>query len=590
VYAKLLWLIPLVALVALVGVFTLASMLPLSSLEDFVGYNSGNDAGHQNFTLFLSIPFYYLVVFGLLSMFLSISPSLRCVISIAVTILIVGYTFVTSYIVGLAQMANNHVSGGDELMLPVVQIEKALFFVTGPLRANYYIERIEDADPIVRTKAAEEVQSLTMDGWRKHDPALMRVLAKALRNSSDNKNGGYLMSSLIACETNDREALLDIAAALKSPDAVARTKAADLFARLKPALPEVIEALMTVAESDADRQVRYHAAEALIIIASKDKRFEVLVLAAIERGEPWGAQVLYDLNTADPRVPAAFVRFLKDRRPEVRTAWLASIEDVHTELHDLVRASGDHAPLIGTLMGDPVQGPVLRTTMLQLTRDPDLSVRAAAIKAITRAFPHEDEALDAFIAALQGPTEEIILGALFAIESNNAMKDPRIPRALLQAIKHSDSGVRYRLAMSLSELEVNDQAIQLGLIEVIRDNSEDVGQVLRDSHAWEKPLTPAVRNALAELLTHHNPWVRITGIQILGYANVQDPRIQLLLVKQLTNREGEDMDQLRREAADALGAIHPLSPQAIAELKRLAQGPNGSVAETARDILKEREP
>jgi HEAT repeat protein len=573
--AKLLWLIPLIVLVALLCIFTLASMFPLSELENYVGYGSGYKAGFSGFTFLLSIPFFYLLVWCALLLFPQLSVWLRGVISLVVALLIVGWTVVNGYAAAVGAAGGARVTGGDELMLPVVLVEKVLFFVTGPVRANHYIAHLEDADPAVRERAVSAAYMFVRKGRGKNNLSYIRSMAKAFSNSSNEDERTSLASSLAASETNDREALLTITAVLKSPDAICRAQAADLLGELEPALPEIVEALMTVAQTDPDYEVRYHVGAALARIVPEEARLEALLLAAIERGEPWGARVLYLLNTQDPRVAAAFVCFLKDNRPAVLCAWLD--------------AALNEATLINWLMQYWSHGPMLRATMLKLMHDADRSVRAAAIKAAARVFTNDTEALLIFIEALSDSTEEIRYDALSGIRAS-AARDPRIARALLRALMDSDPKLRFSLAQHLLEFDLDDPQIQLGVVAVIRDNTDDVDFMLTNELAEAKPQTPAVLAALAELLKHRNPWVRFAGAKILGFANVQDARIQVMLVRQLTDTEGDGMDRPGPEAAEALASIHPLAPETVAALKRLAQGSDESIAETARDLLKPREP
>jgi HEAT repeat protein len=585
--AKLLWLIPLAALAVMLCFFVLASAFPLSWFEKVVEYNGGYKAGFSTSTLVASVPFYYLLVFGGLSLFLSTSPWLRGVISLVVTLLIFGWTAVNGYAAGVAAGGGAKVEGGDELMLPVVQLERFLFFITGPIRTNHYLNHLEDANQNTRREAVSEISSLAREGRRTHDLSLIRIMAKAFKNSPDQDERQELAGSLFASETNDREALQNIVSVLKSPDIVCRIQAAILLGNLKPALPEAAEALLAVVEVDPEPDVRYHAAKALAFgMRNKDARLQNSLLAAIERGEPWGAEVLNDIDQCDPRVPEAFIRFLNDKRPAVRSAWLNEVEKEHKEIRD---SFATHGICGSRLVKDPVHGPALRSIMLELTRDSDLSVRASAIKAVTRAFPKDAEALDVFIAALQNPNKEICRSALDGIEKNGS-RDPRVTRALLQAMKNADRDTHWSLALQLIKCDMSDPQIQLGMVEVIRDNTKEIDDMVAVELANAKPHTPKVIEALAGLLTHHNTWVRAAGAKILGDINVQDARIQVLLVKQLTSGEGEGMFDLRYEVRAALRHIHPLSSQAVAELSRLAQGSDEELARTAQDLLKSKEP
>jgi hypothetical protein len=599
--AKLLWLIPLITLVVLLCIFTLGSASPLSSLGRYVHYDWGYNTGVSYFTLLVSMVFYYLLVFGalsLLTLVIGISPWIRGGISLVVALLIAGYTIISGIGAGIAAAGGNIVGSGDEAMRPLVKVEKMLFLITSPLRMNHYRSHLEDADPKVAEKVFSEVFSLSGGDNRKHDVELIRVMAKAFNNSTADYVRDYLTNSLVESETNDSEALLTIASALTSPTADYRKEAVLLLGKLKAALPGVIDALRAVATTDPDLDVRHLATEALTTLAPQDKQPEALALAAIERGDPWGAQVLYDLNKADPRVPAALDRFLKDKRPALRAAWL---DAVHSDRLDLEPGTALRSTML-KLTRDPDASvraaairavtdafyddtEALRPTLLKLTRDPDVSVRAEALKAVTRAFPRDAEVLQAFVETIEDPKDENKVLALAGIEASRS-KEPRITRALLKAVQDcGDPERRKILAFDLSKCDLSDPQIQLAVIAVIRDSTEGVDFILSQGLSLAELRAPAVLDALAKLLENPNPRIRAMGAKILGSTNVQNASVQLMMVRVLAGLEDYRNDWARQEVTDALSHIDPLSAQAIAELKRLVQSPDEGVANSARYLL-----
>jgi HEAT repeat protein len=361
-----------------------------------------------------------------------------------------------------------------------------------------------------------------------------------------------------------------------------------LLASIEAQGPDAISGLLNVLKTDKELEVRCAAARALADLAPKDATLEKALLEAIERGEPYGAMVLFDINPRDPRVPRAYARFLTSPDLNIRCAWLDALYDVRSDIDDFFRRDGIRPPLTKTLKEADPKLLDLRPLLMQAMSDSDSAVKIGAIQALRRVYPHDPNAAPAFARLLKDPDENVRHAAVCALGETES-KDPTIVWALISRLRDTGNGIPFLAAYRLNQMQLKlqmhlDPKMQMAIIEVIKedDPQSDARHVLADIMKDCKTDDPTVLKAIISLLNHKSPDVRIDAVKILGALRSPEPHIQLALVKALTDESKGLVGTPSFEAYGALRASRPLSSEARAALEKIV--PANADSEQARDV------
>jgi hypothetical protein len=345
-YKNLFWMIPVALIIAIVLISMVGSVFDIDSLRLFNIEKA--DIG----TMFTQFLFYYLIIFGILSLlifyFSKYCPIrinymwIRFIISAIVAIIIVGHTFVSLCFV--------RVYKHNGLLFPLGYIDDA---IEAPVLKSRQIREY-----VWRGVSFPAAIYMSFVSNKTKDAIVIRNYCKIFINNNFDPDSWYY-NDLLNTELKDEEASLILARALKSLDAKRRSDAISLLEQWESKHPDVFNSLFEAASSDPDQYVRQKAAYVLTVINFKDPRLEAFALDKINNADPIGTIFLFSLSETDPRIPLAFIRFLKDKRTEVSKAWWDAALWSEYDFK-ILESCGDEV-FISRLMKDPIYGDKLRS-------------------------------------------------------------------------------------------------------------------------------------------------------------------------------------------------------------------------------------
>ncbi len=554
------WTMPLIIFVVLLFLATLYHAFPITPFYFFrlTGF----------FKVIFFLTFYYSVVYSFLfiagwiasGLFSSFLPSVKTygMIALVVVSIIAGFTTLQKVITGIGYALIPNANGPPEAVFvgPINVLDDMLQNVTKPVRARVFL-------------SYNATRQFSREKTLMDDVEAVRAVAKdyrelGMQSMSDWDIERYLVES----KTKDPQALRDIAAVLKSPGWSHRVDTCRLLVELNADLPDIMEALMEVAANDPEEDVRIRASNALCVIAPEEKWLEEFALRKIESGNPVGVQILHFLSDNDTRVEQAFDRYLKDKRPEIRNAW------VSVKSAEGPPCSGSGIPILSILWEDEDIKSSIKSAVLKLMKDPDASIRLAAATVITYSW-----------TARNNPTT--------ARAFEEVLQDPLVLHPLVSCpiddIRRAASGF-----VEEHENMFKNKKFQLSVLATIREDPSHVygmGQSLARALKSTKTASPEVMKEIIAMLKDENYHFCTSAAQILEDMTVDDPKIQMLLVRQLTDRNDPEHahENVRWKLGSALENIITFSPAVKKELTKLAIGNDEELARIAQRALKIKE-
>ncbi|MBA4063625.1 MAG: hypothetical protein C0501_07915 [Isosphaera sp.] len=350
----------------------------------------------------------------------------------------------------------------------------------------------------VRQAAAEALGKLGASAG----PGLLDALLAVVLRDPDRKVRGAAAEALGKLGASAGPGLLDaLLAALRDADREVRWAAADALDALDAlgasAGPGVLDAL-TAALRGRDRYIRSAAADLLGRLGAADPLLTALLDGDYDVRQT-AALALTWLGAASPGVVDALLTALQDKDTWCRSAAATALGLLGAGpgvLDALLAALGDEdrqvrgaaAEALGKLGASA--GPGLLDALLAVVlRDPDRQVRGAAAEALGKLGASAGPGLlDALLAALGGGDEWVRRAAAEGLGRLKATTHPGAVPALLAAIQDEDVFVRQAAAKALEELGAAAGAgAAAALITALRD---EYGRVAR-----------AAAEALEQLLT-----------------------------------------------------------------------------------------
>lgn len=421
---------------------------------------------------------------------------------------------------------------------------------------------------------------------------LQRAVGKALQHEKDRRRREELIKLMRSCSLRDPRAMEPLVLAMESQDAGIRHAAVEALAGAVELSPRAVDALFAAMDRDGNPSVRGAAAATLSELAPKDPRLERALLGAIERGEPYGAIVLFNLNADDPRVPAAFARYLRSPDPTLRRAWLDGLAD-DSRLGAFFRSHGIRPELRQALAASPADVLDLRPTLLGMLRDSDGEVRSAAISALGRAYPKDADVEAAISLLLADPIVGVRQKAAQTL-SDGVCRDLEVQRRVVAALEDEDERVRRWCGDLLERLEPEDRGIQLGILRALnrgasrRDGTNvSLKAALMTSFRKDSNLDAPRMDALLSLLSHEDLRVRDVGVEILRTLDSIPASAQVALARQLeAEGDGFELSDLCEKVARLL-AGKVLCEEARAEMLRAARTDSPCGKQAARLIQKQ---
>lgn len=235
------------------------------------------------------------------------------------------------------------------------------------------------------------------------------------------------------------------------------------------------------------------------------------------------------VSPTDPADPAEGIRVSQDSTRAIIRALTEALRDPDLEVRRAAIRSLSRYKDQGT-------APAFREAL----RDPDAEIRAAAIEGLVEL--RDRGAADAIIGALRDESPEV---RRHAAEALSEIRTPASRDALLAALRDSDAEVRARAASSLGEHK--DPAAAAGLSAALKDSNGDVRAHAIDALA-EMELASAPPGVL-EALNDPSAEVRHRAAHALGH--YQDPRAVPSLRALLDDPNAD----VREAAVEALGEI-----------------------------------
>jgi hypothetical protein len=497
--------LPLGLVAAFAMGFVAANAYPLSPLGVLFGRQPGNPSGYAGIGVLMILPFWYLVVYGSLSLWSGCPPWLKVTASIGVALTLAIMTAGAQFARALAG------GGGDNgfPMAPVRYLSAIALPRTVELRKWHYVAHLDDDDRLLSTLAASGIYAIADRGEGKGDDLFQRAVAKAIVNP-DTDIRTSLMLALEACYPLTDAAVVELTSALGAPDAAIRKDVIELFgtlARYGQQHPAMLPALIEVARTDEDLTVREAAIRAATTMDAEGSRLgqappaerealEKVLLAAIENGEPFGAKGLFELNPEDPRAASACARFMSARDPAVRRTWIASTEGLSVD------------PAVFDM----------RAALIRALADEDATTRAAAISMLRAKYYYDADAHTAIALLLTDRDREVRSAAVWALLSfersqSQARVNEKILWALVGALSDEDRSIRANAASALAQAQPKGVELQLALVSALAKADPGSGREL--VAALARANDPAVLEAVGALLSVERVETSILALDLL---------------------------------------------------------------------------
>ena len=382
---------------------------------------------------------------------------------------------------------------------------------SAPLSAAPPLERLRDADPVVRAataralgnagaQAAAAVPALA-HAMKDADPAVRAAAAWAL--------GGF--------GADAGAAIAELTVALGDSAPPVRAGAAHTLGAIGPearsAGPALVPRLADVAE-----EVRWRAEDALARVKPDPEttlpRLLPLVADPSGPGRGGAAAVIARMGPAARRAVPALLTALSDQRSDVRWKAAWALGEIGPEARAAV-------PALTALVRDPDMGwhaidalgsigpaaassvPVLRSALA----DPSSNVRWRAAVALSQIGPDAIPAVPELIAALRDPVDNVRLAAVHALNRVAPEEALAVP-PLADALRgDADSRVRAAAALALGRKAEGGGPARDGLVEA----TQDPDPLVRASAVralGHHPSAPEAAAALARALGDPDPGVR----------------------------------------------------------------------------------
>jgi hypothetical protein len=594
--------------------YLVACLCPLSPIGDLFGNNPAPDQLADNLLIravgagLLS----YLIAFALLSVLRpGLGAGARAGLSVGISAGLGTFTtvmtFAAAVAAGLSPGAGRMGTAVEAVVMvyfgPEYVLEKIFYALAEPIQRRhlvglstpgYWRNAIDRGTHRVR----DSVVWVARDGLAPRD---QRALARAFEQAADTETRHAFAEVLKAARVSDRAALLILAGILNDPVAEARKAAARILPDAGGGAPEITQALLKLLIADPDEAVRAQAALSLAVLAPEDPRLKEGLVAAIERGQAYGAMTLFIVDPRDPRVVRAYARYLTTDDPKVRAAWLDHLVDV--KLHPIDLLAKRDPSLVRTLADADPAVFKLRPALLASLQHESSAVRLAAIDATEWLYPKDTPFVKVIAKLLKDPDDKVRLRTTSFLAHEREAGDSTIEWGLIGALDDHSSEVASGAGDALYTIHVTNQRVQIAMIEALARHAErhspaqvsltvDLEGIL-SGPGWRAPLAtdkvnPNVLRAVTAMLSSSSLRVRRVGVDLLKAIDPQEPRIQLQIVQQLTSAgEGTDGRDLADASHSAL--LHfSLTTAAHDELRRIAAADNAEAAEWAADVLKKK--
>lgn len=520
--------IPALVLAIYLLTFIWSSVFPLTAVGDWYGNHPSDHPGES--LLLASIPLYYLVAYGLLCFMPKLAPWLKAIISLVLAGVICALCFADLLAQGFGVRR-----GPPPFLKPFELLGEVTTSISAPLRFQHYLRNFNSHNKRYRNIARLEVRWAGGGEARgKGDAHLQHLVTQAFRAETDERERHNLATTLATTQPVAASVIRELAEGLKATDPSVRKDTAALLARLRTAEPAILSTLVEAVNNDVAIEVRCQAALALSALAPNDPRLEQALLHAIDKGEPFGAKVLFNINPHDPRVIDAFARFLRATTPEVHCAWMNAIVNVENhgdaDAEDVVPPNGVRLSIVEVLKDADTHQMDLRSLLARGVKDRNAKVRTGAVEALDRAYA-EDPAVELLLAPmLQDPDEDVRRAAVYALDETSSTHPSEEPRrhsrkvtlALVRAL--ADPSIASLAVRALSEMRLQDFDIQAAILTMLREGkakASDVREALKNS----KLDNPAIRQQIAALLRQPDADVARCAAELLQEGTAADAEV-----------------------------------------------------------------